>query len=247
MSTSIQGEGGRKAVDVSKFLKENRLERATKAFLEREIAIEELTEFAEDELADFATDLGLDTLQRKRFIKAIIALRPDADSNNPNQPSSETTTSYPSQTLNTSPSVFSRASSKPLNSDLHHVMLSRDENKAMKKLFARFDKTMILGKELESSFKTLGMASENCKGDINSQIEVVMNVLEDKKKQLLTEIETLKSSKEEKLRVQLDALEDHRKGIANVSFPFPHPFPLVLPLPALCASLCQPKKGVTHA
>ncbi len=210
MSTSIQGEGGGKVVDVDKFLAENKLERAKKAFLEREIAIEELVEFDEDELMDFAKDLGLDTLQKRRFVKAILSLRPE------NQGPS--TSSYrPKEELG-SPSVFSRASSKPLTSDLHHVMLSRDENKATKKLFARVDKTMVLGKELEGSFRLLTMASQGCEEEIKSQIDTVISLLEDKKKQLLNEIDSLRASKEDNFKSQVDALENHRLAIVDVEY-----------------------------
>ncbi len=74
-----EGPAVPKTVDVKKFLSENKLQRAEKIFTERDVQIEELIDFNKDELNEFAKDIGLDTLQRKRFVKAIIALKPKGE------------------------------------------------------------------------------------------------------------------------------------------------------------------------
>ena len=58
-------------ISTSKWLKENKLEDKEHIFIERDITIEELCDFESQELADFAKDIGLDTLARKRFVRGI--------------------------------------------------------------------------------------------------------------------------------------------------------------------------------
>ncbi|ETO04209.1 hypothetical protein RFI_33190 [Reticulomyxa filosa] len=56
---------------ISAWLAINKLSYIEETFLEREISLEELVEFNNEELRDFAKELKLDALATKRFVKAI--------------------------------------------------------------------------------------------------------------------------------------------------------------------------------
>ena len=72
-------------LDVDEFLKTNKLEHIADVFKRRQIAIEELSEFDDDELDQFMRcDLNLNTLARNRLFKSIKVIQ-NKNSNNNNQ------------------------------------------------------------------------------------------------------------------------------------------------------------------
>jgi len=62
-------------IDITQWLKDNKLVDIEQRCLEKEMIIEELLEFNEVELNQLCKDMGFDTLQKKRFVKAIQKLQ----------------------------------------------------------------------------------------------------------------------------------------------------------------------------
>ena len=54
--------------NLQKWCEENRLSKAYKIFKERDVDIQELVDLDDDELKELVKQLGLDFIQRKRFI-----------------------------------------------------------------------------------------------------------------------------------------------------------------------------------
>ena len=67
-----QSPGG---IDTEQWLSANKLSDVVDMFVERDISIEELADFEQGDLASFADDLKLDTLAKRRFLKAMRKLR----------------------------------------------------------------------------------------------------------------------------------------------------------------------------
>eukprot|EP01083_Nonionella_stella_P280325 953658_1 len=66
---------GNQPIDREKFLRENKLGDIVDIFVKRDIDIEELLEFDDENLRSFAKDIGLDSLQQNRIVKAINKLK----------------------------------------------------------------------------------------------------------------------------------------------------------------------------
>jgi len=92
--------GSETIIDVKQWLKDNKLSEAEQYFIESEITIEELIQFTETELSEFGKDIGLDTLQKRRFIKAIEKLQ-NKNQDNSNNDSNKSTANL-DNTLNPS-------------------------------------------------------------------------------------------------------------------------------------------------
>ena len=75
LSTTGNQNKQKKDLDVKKWLEENKLMKSYEMFKKRDVQIEELCEFEDDELTELCKDIGLDTLARKRFVKAIHKLQ----------------------------------------------------------------------------------------------------------------------------------------------------------------------------
>ncbi len=69
------------SINIEEWLAKHKLSKALPIFEERDVSLEELMDFNEPDLAEFGKDLGLDTLQRKRFVKAVISLQPESPKN----------------------------------------------------------------------------------------------------------------------------------------------------------------------
>jgi len=147
-------EGSREGVDVDDFLNENGLSDLKDSFVEKQVSLEELADFTNNELNAFAKDLGLSEQQTARFITGIRKLKP---------------TKSTSTGISGEPGVSSGVMNKKNvtgvsggNADLVHLIISPQEHEAITKLHERFDKTTSLIKQLESSFDTLKKKMETC-------------------------------------------------------------------------------------
>ncbi len=65
------------SINIEEWLAKHKLSKALRVFEERDVSLEELMDFNEPDLAEFGKDLGLDTLARKRFVKAVRSLQPE--------------------------------------------------------------------------------------------------------------------------------------------------------------------------
>jgi len=226
------GEGG--GVDVKKWLADNKLTEVEKVFLERDIQIEELADFEAAELADFAKDLGLDTLQRRRFVKAIQDMRQAKNAYRGGESDgvitgttaiTTTTTGIPtSLTVTSRPGTFSTTfgsygesggvttSSRSGNV---HVMMSPQEHKAMNKLQQYLDKCNSLLQQLSQYPNTLKGSEADCGNDVNEKFDRVAAAIEDKRKQLVRDVDRLKQEKEFKLKEQLATLLGYQQMIGG--------------------------------
>jgi len=210
-------------------LTDNKLNDVEKAFLEREIQIEELAEFEEGELADFAKDLGLDTLQRRRFVKAIQDVR-RAKSSYGEGGGMSTTGSYPTNTTTTTTSPTTASNYSTLGGSTSygepsgnvtsrsgnvHVMMSPPENKAMTKLHQYVDKCNFLLQQLSLSNDALKKSIVDCDTEINEKFDRIAVTIEDKRKQLLRQVDGLRQEKDSKLKEQLNTLLGYQQVIGG--------------------------------
>ena len=190
-------EGG--VIDVTKFLADNKLTYVADKFKEKDVSIEELFEFTSEELNEWAaSDLGLDTLARKRLIKAVSALKPKT-------PQEEDLSSLPSHFGNRGAQGGQPA----------HVIVSPEEHEAISKLYQRFDDTSNLISSLESSFNMLEKSAIDCKTSVNSGFEEIVNELKRKEKSLSEECVIVGNEKKTKLLGQLESLKEYCKVISN--------------------------------
>jgi len=65
--SGTQNQSGLSNIDITKWLADNKLQKIEEVFRQRDVGLDEIVEFTEQELNDFATDLQLDTLQKKTF------------------------------------------------------------------------------------------------------------------------------------------------------------------------------------
>ena len=72
-------------IDTKQWLKDNKLGEPEiyNIFVKRNIMIEELTQFNNDDLKAFADDIGLELLQKKRFIKGVERLKSKQNARRP--------------------------------------------------------------------------------------------------------------------------------------------------------------------
>ena len=66
-------------IDVKKWLSENELIKLCEIFSKRNVKIEELCEFDDNELKQLSKDMTLDMLDTKRFMKAVHKLQKQLD------------------------------------------------------------------------------------------------------------------------------------------------------------------------
>jgi len=160
-------------IDRKKWLLENKLNDVEHIFEERDVAIEELTEFDQEELNEFAKDIGLDTLQRRRFVRAILSLI-------------ESGVSRKKVTVvQTSQQGEASSSTKVNPSQLIHVIVSPQEHEAITKIYDRYNQTKQLLGELDKSMDVLDERKGQCKEQISNQMTKLIQQLESKKNKFI--------------------------------------------------------------
>jgi len=195
MATSKPSEEG-DAINVKEFLTSNKLADVLDIFVKREITIEELIEFDKDDLNEFGQSIGLDLLQRKRFVKAVLKLQPQG-------------VSAPQSAMTTTGQYISTSKSP------QHVIVSPEEHEAISSLNVRYNETGKLIKDLEGSFAKLEESSKQCKVSVNDGFKELINKLQIKKKELIDEVKEVQQSKKDKLNNQLIELQKYCKDITN--------------------------------
>ncbi|ETO34123.1 putative serine-rich protein, partial [Reticulomyxa filosa] len=116
-------------------------------------------------------------------------------------------------TTTTGMSVFGSSSSS--SSSNVHVMVSPQEHKAMNKLQQYFDKSGLVVQQLTSSPAALKKSATECESEINEKLERIVASIEDKRKQLLRQVDGLKQEKEMKLKEQLTTLLQYQQVIGQ--------------------------------
>eukprot|EP01084_Bolivina_argentea_P254586 428026_1 len=166
MSLPAEGydENAEKSIDIKEFLSKHKLLNILEILKSRDVTIEELMEFDDNDLASFSKeDLKLDTLQKTRFIKAVKSL------NKSHIPNKLNITNKPKQ-----------------------LTISHDEEKALVKLNNTFDVVNKLLNDLNgSSFKHLELTSNKTNNEIENAINNVIKNILLKKNEILNEIDEM--------------------------------------------------------
>jgi len=214
--SGTQNQSGLSNIDITKWLADNKLQKIEEVFRQRDVGLDEIVEFTEQELNDFATDLQLDTLQKKRFVKAVQDLQPKNK-----QPSSNIDTYQPTSsfttTLTTTSSFeasnkwqpsSSTSSSSPSSLSMMPVS-SPQEQKTIQKLTLVQDKTYKLINELQNSFQTLDQSSTECQRVIEQAFDKLIKELVNKQKNLTNEVDLLQNTKTTQLSQQVQTLKQY--------------------------------------
>eukprot|EP01084_Bolivina_argentea_P277831 474475_1 len=177
-------EEGNNCIDIEQWLKSNKLSEIYAVFKRRDVTIEELIEFDENDLITFVKqDLKLDILQSKRFMKGINKIK----QKNQLQPLS-----------------------KPIIK--HNVILSIKEQNALTKLYQRFDECSQIQMNIQNTLKqsnpnSLDQNSIKCQNDINVIFMEIKKQILNRKNELLKDIENIKNNKQQILTQQLNTLQ----------------------------------------
>ena len=158
-------------------------------------------------ISEFAKELGLDILARKRFVKGIIALRREMASSNG------------SNNISNTMSVMSALNSVSRNSGRRsniNTLVSKAEHQAISKLYVRFDESSRTMNDIHHSFGLLKESQSNEVKKIESSFVSLNNELEAKKNELLKTIDELKETKSKLLKKQLETLKVHRNNVTIV-------------------------------
>ena len=203
----VDGDGGK--VNVKQWLQDNKLSSCLAIFTERDIEVEELTDFSDDELHAFAqTELSLDTLARKRFVKAIAGLRQSGGAN-----SQVAAAAAAAPAAVAAPSSSSGSTGSTNRRPPKQVILSPAEHRGITKLFAQFDTMTDLHERIKLSLKSL----DECQMQINSAIEVtvnnIMEQLQAKEQELLRDIESKHTVKKTMLEQQLNRMQLYQRSV----------------------------------
>eukprot|EP01084_Bolivina_argentea_P059413 108500_1 len=181
-----------KSIDVVKFLKNNKLTDVIHIFQKRDITVEELIEFEPDDLAAFASDLGLDALQKNRFIKAIKKLQ----------------------------SSITSKSSLPTSNNItkvKHIIISQEEHNAISKLYESYKNASTLIENINKSFISINKSEENCIKNIDNVFNELFSNLEDKKNEIIEQSDIMKDQKINKLNKALELLNEYCKIVNNAN------------------------------
>eukprot|EP01084_Bolivina_argentea_P151828 264964_1 len=141
-------------IEVKEWLKANKLEDIYDVFTKRDITIEEICEFENDDILQFAQELNLDSLARNRFIKAIRKIK----QNNPNQ--------------NITSNII-----QP-----RKVIVSSIEQESLNKLYQQFDNCSQLQNSIRIGYDTLDTVESECINNINIIFDDIIKQLMTKKK-----------------------------------------------------------------
>eukprot|EP01084_Bolivina_argentea_P053642 98468_1 len=190
MQQQTHGCDASEGIDVEKWLKVNKLGQFYDLFKSRDIAIEEIAEFDDIDIAKFATEtLKLDTLSKKRFINAIHKIK---------------------QKNSTSIISANTTSTKQ-----RHVIISSAENDAIQKLYQRFDECSKHQISIQQCLKESNEKENNLNkhyiktvNNINITFDSITKQLINKKNELLKDIDNMNYEKEKLLKNQLNILQN---------------------------------------
>eukprot|EP01084_Bolivina_argentea_P225764 381439_1 len=167
-------------LDRVQFLKDNKLSDVLDIFIKRDIVIEELIEFDITDLQQFATDIGLDILQKKRFIKAINSLKP---------------INKTQQTIN--------------SAKLRHIIISTDEHNAISKLYEQYQSISKLMESINNSFNILEQSLSSITSTINHYFDALTLNITTKQTELIKNNQFQTNTKQNQLTNQLETLQKY--------------------------------------
>eukprot|EP01084_Bolivina_argentea_P143860 252557_1 len=178
-----------KEININEWLKQTKLgDYAADIIKKRNVSMDELIEFEEDDLKEFATkDLGLDTLAKNRLIRSIRKLK---HANLPNQ----------------------KYMTMPFIPKKQTVIVSSSENEAMIKLLDQYNKTSLTMNQIQKAVYILNDFELN---DINNIINSLINNLKNKKETLLQSIDTIFNDKTNILNKQKSEMEHYLQTVSE--------------------------------
>jgi len=196
-------------IDISKWLADNKLTSKEKEIKERNVTIEELADMGADDFKNFADGVGLDTLARKRFLKALQQLKP------PSKPSLMVVSQ--SVDKNLSVNVFGGLGAIQYRSkeDGTSVVVTPQEHEMITQLYEKFIRTALLVQNLNGCSQILEFGTRQCKDDINKKMDYVVQQLGDRKKVLKDDMLQIRSQKGEKLEQQLQLLRSYQSELED--------------------------------
>ena len=184
-----------KVIDVEQFLKDAKISDKAEYLKSREITIEELCEFDNEELQSFAiNDLKLDALSKNRFIKAISKHQKPAPSTTPG--------GFTGLSMNYRPAT-------------HHVIVSPAEHNGITKLYQQYDKSSALSQTLQNSVLSLNESQSIVINEIEQQFKYLYSTLQQKKESLLSLIDQQQQIKKQSLNQQLTEMENYINIVSN--------------------------------
>ena len=180
-------------IDVKEFLNKNKLSDAFDIFSKRDITIEELMEFDEADLKQFGKDIGLDVLQINRLIKSIKQLCPEKQEEKKQVPGTA--------------SMYNRSS------PIIQVIVSEEEQRIISKFNNLYNIVLLMANNIRASFNILEENGKRAKQDLHNLYAKIISNLEEKRKELLTNLKEVDGGKQRELYQQINELKQHEKNI----------------------------------
>ena len=160
--------------------------------------------------SDFGKELNLDTLQRKRFVKAVNDLRVNYNAQyygKNGQP--------PKNVENVGNNNGHNNNNNNNNNNEPQIVVSSQEHNALSRLESRLNDTNKTLATISQSFDSLDVSSINSQTEINETIKLFVSKLEKKRNELLSECEAMRLNKIELLKQQMTILNQHKKNISQ--------------------------------
>eukprot|EP01084_Bolivina_argentea_P085399 154346_1 len=171
-----------KQSDINEWLKQTKLgDKAAQKIIQRDVSIDELIEFEDDDLEDFAKQLELDTLAKNRFIASIRKLKHQ----------------------------------KNTNLSKRRVFISQEENNAMLKLYEQYNKLSSLCSSIQKSIQSINEYETQVNHQIENDINSIINNINNKKNELLSDIDNIMNHKKIALQKQLTIMENYTNTVNN--------------------------------
>jgi len=210
--TQIQGntdkgeKDSKPRIDVDKWLTANKLTSTAKEIKERQLSIAELADMDANNFKDFADSVGLDTLARKRFAKALLLLKP------PGALTGTTQIQNIDKNLNGAFGGLGLIQYRPRD-DGSSTVVTPQEHEMITQLYERFVRTALLVQNLNGCSQILEFGTRQCKDDINKKTDFVIQQLGERKKVLKEDMLQIRVQKSEKLDQQLQLIRSYQKEL----------------------------------
>eukprot|EP01083_Nonionella_stella_P235185 827235_1 len=233
-------EGHTIAIDV--WLSVNRvtdIEGVQKKFAERQITIEELLEFNENDLRSFCKELEFDTLTTTRIINGIKNTLKESAAPAPAAPAASSNITDdiipisdninndiimpPFEDGNILNIPINNAEELPNNNNdimnknnkVQHVIVSPQEHEAMEKMYKKYDIASTLSENITKSYKIIEENTQLAKDDLNEKFVLLFEQMKLRQEELVATIEELSKYKMDALKKQNNELKAYRIQISN--------------------------------
>eukprot|EP01084_Bolivina_argentea_P102310 183296_1 len=160
-------------VDVKEWLAANQLSDVLDIFIKRQICVEELLEFDIKDLQEFAAEIGLDTLQKNRFVKGIKNLKAynniKNNNNNNNKNNDNNGDTIQNNYYDETTKLIEQLQSAFKNADESSTFCKNEVNKSFSELFSKLKihQTKIL--------KDIDENTEKKKNEIGKQLQIMID------------------------------------------------------------------------